>query len=530
MSQIVSFSPEARNKLINGVNTLSNAVKATLGPKGRNVVIEAAYGVPVVTKDGVTVARQINLTDPIENLGANIIKQAAARTAKTAGDGTTTATVLAQALVNEGQKLIDNGLSPIEIKRGYEKALELTQEAIQAKSLPVSQENILQIATISANNDEVIGNLINKGFEHVGMGGLITVEDSKTGKTEVETITGTSINSGFLSPYFVTDSIKMEAIYEKPLFLITDKKIRNTQELIPALEMASRQGRPIIIIADEVEAQALSLLVLNRVRSNFPVVAIKAPGYGDRRAELLKDLALITNAELITDDKAARLEDAKAEWFGSADKVIITQDDTLILNPSGNSELIKNRIQELLLRLEDQTLDSYTIEKLNQRLAALQGKVAVLYVGAATETELKEKKDRIDDALRATKSAIQMGFVKGGGKALAETSVYLVHHSNDIVINTFAIALLEPFKVILKNANINMDELLHEPISNVGDDLNVLTNEWVDFITAGIIDPTLVVSEAITNAVSAANMILLSEVTVHNENRNTYDPRQGVEY
>lgn len=526
--QIVTFSPEGRDALVKGVNTLANAVKATLGPKGRNVVIETPYGEPTVTKDGVTVARQINLEDPKESLGADIIKQAASKSAKAAGDGTTTATVLAQSLVNEGVKLINQGISPIEIKRMFEAQADVALAEIQMQSQPVTMDNVLQIATISANNDPEIGKLIHQGFEFVGMAGMMSVEDSKTGKTYVKTVDGTSMSTGLMSPYFVTDPVKMEAVYENPLILITDKKIRTSNEIVPALTIASNAGRPLVVIADDIDAAAISLLVVNRARNNFPVIGLRAPGYGERRAELLKDYALITGAELISETKALRLEDVTIDQLGSTEKIISNLEETILIAPKcNNPEEVQSRIEELRLKLEDPTLDSYTIEKLNQRVAALTGKVAVLNVGAPTETELKEKKDRIDDALRATKCAIQMGYVEGSGVALARAAANI---KEEVPSKSFVTALLAPYNQIMENANLShhltFEDLEKDSIISV----NALTGEEVDLIEAGVIDPTLVVTEAISNAVSAANMIILSEVVVHNVNRTVYDPREGTGY
>jgi len=533
MSRIVTFSPESKKQLIEGVNILADAVGVTLGPKGRNVVIDT-FGVPTVTKDGVTVAREINLTQPIQKLGANIIKQAASKTANNAGDGTTTATVLAQSLINNGQKLIEANYSPIDIKRGYESLLSLSLEQILLQSKPVTLENIKQIATISANNDTSIGNLIYTGFEFVGTEGMIAVEDSKTDKTYVSTIEGVAMNTGLVSPYFLTDPVKQETVYEKPLILITDKKVRAHQELVPALELANRESRPLIIIADEVEAQALSLLIVNKLRANFPVAAIKAPGYGDRRSDLLQDLAILTGANVISDTSSQRLEELKRSDLGGCEKITVTKDGTVIMSPLGDPTKIQERIDQVRQILQDPTLSSYATEKTNERLSNLTNKIAVLYVGAATETELKEKKDRIDDALRATKAAVALGYVPGGGLTLVNTINNILFHPDlnkdnnaptDIEL-AFTSALSAPMDLILSNANLPKQIVYQES----GDlTLNALTGELVNLEEAGIIDPTLVVTEALTNAVSASVMVLLSEVTVH-DNQEKYDPRSNQEY
>lgn len=515
-NRIVTFSPEARTELVEGVNILANAVGTTLGPRGRNVVIDT-YGVPSVTKDGVTVADAVRLNDPIKSLGANIVKQAAKKTADKAGDGTTTATVLAQALINSGVEMIANGMSPIDIKRGYEQYLSVAIENILNSSKPVNMDNIKQIATISANNDPVIGNLIHEGFSFVGTEGMVTVEDSRTAETFVTTVEGTQIKSGWVSPHMVTDQERMEAVYELPLILITDKKIKSTQEILPALEIANKTGRPLVIIADEFDAQVLAILVVNRLRLGLKVVGIRAPAFGERRAEILKDLATLTGAELMSDAKAIRLESITPDMFGSCDKIIVSQDESLIISPKGDFNTIQLRIAELKTRLSKPDTSEqapWIQEKLNERLASLTGKIAVFYVGAATETELKEKKDRIDDALRATKSAITLGYVPGAGLAL----VLAANEIDDIktldvepIKDAFVAALNSPHNLILSNADLKRN-IFYEPELKA---INALTNELVNPEKAGIIDPTLVVTEALTNAVSAANMVLLSEVTIH---------------
>jgi len=529
MNRTVTFSPEARTKLVEGVNILANAVGVTLGPKGRNVVIDT-YGVPSVTKDGVTVAREIILSDPIQRLGANIVKQAAQKTAQTAGDGTTTATVLAQALINNGVDLISKGYSPIEITRTYENLHLIALEHILSISKPVTLENIRQIATISANNDPTIGDLIYQGFEFVGLDGTIAVDDSKTDRTYVSTVEGTSFNTGIISPYFYTDPPKQETSYEDPLILITDKKIRSTQELVPALELAARNGRALIIIADEVEAQALSLLVVNRVRMGLSVAAIKAPGFGERRLELLKDLAILTGATLISDAENHRLEHLKLDQLGTAKRIISTNNSTTLVSPQGDQTRIQERITELKQLLSDPTLKAYPQEKINERLSNLQGKVAVLYIGAPTETEVKEKKDRIDDALRATKSAVALGYVPGGGTVLAKSAQFIEQLnqqgqeefiSSSPLEQAFLNALSAPMELILQNANISNTTKFPD---NLG--LNALTGALVDLEKDGIIDPTLVVTESLTSAVSATKMVLLSEVTIH-DNQPKYDPRDS---
>lgn len=526
MNRTVTFSPEARTKLVEGVNILANAVGVTLGPKGRNVVIDT-YGAPSVTKDGVTVAREIVLQDPIQRLGANIVKQAAQKTAQTAGDGTTTATVFAQALINNGVTLIEQGISPIEIKRTYEHCALLALEHILSTSKPVTLDNIRQIATISANNDATIGDLIHQGFSFVGLDGTLAVDDSKTDRTYVQTVEGTTFNTGVTSPYFYTDPAKQELVYEDPLILITDKKIRSTQELVPALEISAQKNRPLIIIADEVEAQAMSLLVVNRLRLGLKIAAIKAPGFGERRTDLLKDLAILTNATFITDAENHRLETLRPEQLGTTKRIISTKDSTTFISPQGNATLIAQRIEELKTLLSDPTLKPYAIEKTQERLSNLQGKVAVLYVGASTETEVKEKKDRIDDALRATKSAVALGYVEGGGMALFRTTKLFDHYLP--IEKAFQEALAAPFNLIMSNANLEGYSIPQVHFEENLPGINALTGQAEDLIASGVIDPTLVVTEVINNGTSAAGMVLLSEVTIH-DNQPKYDPREDEEY
>lgn len=516
-AKIITFNPEARKKLINGVNTLANAVNITLGPKGRNVVIDT-YGTPAVTKDGVTVAKWIELPDPVENLGAQIIKQAAARTGSLAGDGTTTATVLAQSLVNEANILIEKGHSPIDVKRNFEQLLNVTLAEVLLNSTPVDDSKISAISTISANNDPYIGNLIADAFKHVGKEGILTVEDSKTNETYTKIVDGVSINRGYISPYFITNPEKMETIYEDPYILITDKKVRSTQEIVPVLEKVFKAARPLVIIADDLESQALALLVVNRVRNNVPVIAIKAPAYGERRSELLKDLAVLTGGEVISEQVGIRLEDTQLTQLGSTKKIIVTENETIFVDPAGNKESIEQRANEVRAKIKAAESE-YELEKLNERLAKLIAKVAVLYVGAATETEVKEKKDRIDDAIKATRCAISKGFVPGGGSTLLEASTRLVGANPDILL-AFKNALQAPFKQIVSNAGADTEQVLKQTLLNLQDsksagfDAATLSYQK-DMVKASIIDPTLVVEQALINGVSAANMIILSEVTMH---------------
>lgn len=527
MNRIVTFNPIAQEQLRIGANILADAVGTTLGPKGRYVVIDT-YGSPGVTKDGVTVAQSIKLVDPIQNLGAQILNQSSARTARNAGDGTTTSAVLAQALVNGAIKCIkENNISPIEVKRQFEELLDLTNKEILMLSTPVDNNKIINIATISANNDPLIGKLIGDAFNQVGRDGILTVEDSRTNDTFTKIVDGVSINRGYLSPYFITDSEKMETVFENPLFFITDKKLRAIQEIVPILEHANKSGRPLVIIADEIEAQALALLVVNKVRANFPVVAIKAPAYGDRRFEILQDLSIVTGAELISDSKGLRTEDVKLEQLGSAKKIVVNQEETIIVEPSGNKELVAARAEEVRNRIANSSHE-WELEKLTERLAKLVAKVAVLYVGAATETEVKEKKDRIDDAIRATRAAIVQGFVPGGGSTLYNISLRLnASAGNQDVLEVFKSGLQSPFNKIVTNAGKNPADIVKNITEELG--YNALTDKYENYIDAGIIDPTLVVIQAITNAVSAANMIILSEVTIHDVDKK-YTPTDPSQY
>lgn len=508
MTKTLTFNPEAQDKLVEGVNKLGDIVGVTLGPKGRNVVIQSDFNQSIVTKDGVTVAKAVFLEDAVENLAAQIVKQAASKTALTAGDGTTTATVLTQALVNLATKKVKLGEAPIDIKRDLEKDLETILTKLQEYSSAVGEEEILQIATISANNDEYFGSLIDAAFKHVGKEGIITIEDSKVETTTVKTVDGFSFTNGFLSPYFINNPEKQEVNFEDALVLVTDKKIRSTSDIVPTLEHAARSGKPLLIVADDIDGQALSLLILNKVRTNLPVCAVKAPAYGDRRFEMLKDIAILTGAELISDSKAMTLESVKLSDLGKVSKVIVSKSETIIIGNSGAA--VQDRIKELQVQLSQAT-DTYTKEKLSERLAKLQNKVAVIYVGAATETELKEKKDRLDDALRATYSAVQKGYVIGAGMTL--------YNLSQIIPNTIlGEAIKTPFRKILSNAGISPEfveyKLLEEQKSNSNIGFDSKYNQVVDLKQNGIIDPTLVVEQALINSVSAASMIILSSATI----------------
>ena len=527
MSKVVTFNQEALTKLVAGVNVLANAVAATLGPKGRNVLIDTPYGPPTVTKDGVTVAKFIDLEDRVENLGAQVVKQAASKCAEIAGDGTTTTTVIAQALINESQKLIASGLAPIDIKRDFEKYLGITLEFISEHSTPVTDEKIRDIATISANNDVELGTLIANAFKEVTIEGIISVEDSQTNETYTKVVDGISIDRGYMSGYFVTDDVRMEAVYEEPLILLTDKKVRTQMEVAKALELAHRAGRPLLLIADEIEGHAINLLIVNKVRGGMKCCAVKAPAFGVRRLEILQDLAILTGATLVSESSAQRLEDVTMENFGTADKVVISANETIIIAPKGDEAAIKNRAEKIKTELIT-TTSEYDKSKLAERLAKLVAKVAVLYVGAATETELIEKKARIDDALRATRAAIEKGFVVGGGTLLMHAASEI--KEDTLTSKVFKSALQSPLRKIVTNAGESSDIILNDiKGSNQGVSFgyNAKTDAYGDLVEMGIIDPTLVVEQAIINAVSVANMIILSDVTIYDKAPKHLPPDPG---
>lgn len=526
MSKIITFSPEARTSLVQGVNILSDAVKVTLGPKGRNVVLQAPYGTPLITKDGVTVAKEINLIDPIQNLGANIVKQAASKTGEIAGDGTTTATILAQALVNGGVDLIKDGHSPIDIKRRFDElSKEVISLVIDEYSSYCEDADIEKIATISSNNDPAIGSLIATGFSHVGKSGVIVVEDSRTHSTYVDTTDGSVVASPLLSPYFVTNPNKMEADYSDAYVMITDKKVRSLEEIIPLLNICAREARPLLIIADEIEGQALAGLVVNRVKGNLPVLAIKAPAFSDRRSEILKDLSILTGATLISDLEATPLQKVTPDMLGKVSRVISNKENTVLVSPSGDPVLIAERIKFLQSSLEE-TTSEWATSKLNERIATLQGKIAVLHVGAHTEAELKEKKARIDDALRATKASIASGYTMGGGLTLYRVANTLAAKYTDSISNVFIEALFSPITTILRNAGADVDFVLQtiNKSTTPSYGYNANTEQFADLYKDGVIDPTLVIIQEVYNATSAATMILLAEVTVHLADQNVYTP------
>jgi len=518
MAKDIKFDIESRDGLKRGVDALANAVKVTLGPKGRNVIIGKTFGAPQVTKDGVTVAKEIELEDPLENMGAQMVKEVASKTNDLAGDGTTTATVLAQAIVTEGLKNVAAGANPMDLKRGIDKAVEVIVKDLekQAKKVGNSSEMIKQVASISANNDDTIGDLIAKAFGKVGKEGVITVEEAKGTDTYVDVVEGMQFDRGYLSPYFVTDSDKMIADLENPYILLFDKKISNLQEILPILEPVAQSGRPLLIIAEDVEGQALATLVVNKLRGGLKIAAVKAPGFGDRRKAMLEDIAILTGGVVISEERGFSLENADLTMLGSAETVTIDKDTTTLVNGSGKAADIKARVNQIKAQIETTTSD-YDREKLQERLAKLAGGVAVLYVGAASEVEMKEKKDRVDDALHATRAAVEEGIVAGGGVALVRAiSVIkkLVGDNPDesTGIQIVAKAIEYPLRTIVSNAGGEGSVVIAKVLEGKKDfGFDAKTETYVDMLKAGIIDPKKVTRIALENAASVAGMILTTE-------------------
>ena len=518
--QIV-FDLEARNKLKAGVDALADAVKVTLGPKGRNVVIEKSFGAPQVTKDGVTVAKEIELQDELENIGAQMVKEVASKTNDLAGDGTTTATVLAQAIVQAGLKNVTAGANPMDLKRGIDKAVEVIKKdlASQSQEIGTSYEKIEQVASISANNDPIIGKLIADALRKVGKDGVVTIEEAKGTDTNVEVVEGMQFDNGYISPYFVTNTEKMEVEFDKPYILITDKKVSVMKDLLPVLEAVAQSGRPLLIIAEDLEGEALTTLVVNRMRGSLKAAAVKAPGFGDRRKAMLEDIAIVTGGTVISEEKGYTLDKTTLEMLGTADKVNMDKNNTTIVNGAGSSKDIKARVAQIKAQIETTTSD-YDKEKLEERLAKLAGGVAVLYVGAASEVEMKEKKDRVDDAYHATKAAIEEGIVAGGGVALVRALNVLgdIDTQNDDEKTGVAIikrSIEEPLRQIVENAGVEGSVIIDKVKS--GDQsygYNAKTNEFGDMFAQGIIDPKKVTRIAIENAASIASMLLTTEVIV----------------
>ncbi|PKR80545.1 chaperonin GroEL [Brumimicrobium salinarum] len=524
MAKEIIFDEKAREKLKNGVDALANAVKVTLGPKGRNVVIGKKFGAPHVTKDGVSVAKEIELKDAVENMGAQMVKEVASKTADIAGDGTTTATVLAQAIITAGLKNVTAGANPMDLKRGIDKAVEVIVKELKKISQEVGSDNdkIKQIASISANNDETIGKLIAEAMKVVGNDGVITVEEAKGIETEVKTVEGMQFDRGYLSPYFVTNTEKMIADLENPYLLICDKKITNMKELLPVLEPAAQAGKPLLIIAEDIDGEALTTLVVNRIRGSLKVAAVKAPGFGDRRKAMLEDLAILTGGQVISEEKGLSLESATLDMLGTAERVEIDKDNTTIVNGSGDKKAIEDRVAQIRAQMETSTSD-YDKEKMQERLAKLAGGVAVLYVGAASEVEMKEKKDRVEDALAATRAAVEEGVIPGGGVALLRTlsALETLKGESDDELTGIEIvkrSVEEPLRQIVKNAGSEGAVIVQKVLEGKDDfGYNARKEKFENLLQAGVLDPTKVTRIAIENAASIASMLLTTECVVVDE-------------
>lgn len=520
MAKNIIFDNSARQKLKTGVDKLANAVKVTLGPKGRNVILDKKFGAPTITKDGVSVAKEIELKDPIENMGAQLVREVASKTADDAGDGTTTATVLTQAIFTQGLKNVAAGANPMDLKRGIDKAVSVVVENLKSQSKAISSSNeIAQVATISANNDQEIGKMIANAMDKVGKDGVITVEEAKGTETEVKTVEGMQFDRGYLSPYFVTNTEKMEAELENPYILIYDKKISAMKELLPILESVVQTGKPLLIISEDVDGEALATLVVNKIRGALKIAAVKAPGFGDRRKAMLEDIAILTGGTVISEERGFKLENTTLEFLGTAEKVNIDKDNTTIVNGAGKKEDIQGRISQIKSQIENTTSD-YDKEKLQERLAKLSGGVAILYIGAATEVEMKEKKDRVDDALHATRAAVQEGVVAGGGVALirAVDSLGEIATENEdqaTGINIVKLALEAPLRTIVQNAGNEGSVIIQKIREEKGDfGYNARADKFENLFAAGVIDPTKVTRLALENAASIAGLLLTTECVV----------------
>ncbi|SDR12697.1 chaperonin GroEL [Virgibacillus subterraneus] len=519
MAKEIKFSEDARRAMLNGVDTLANAVKVTLGPKGRNVVLDKKYGSPLITNDGVTIAKEIELEDHFENMGAQLVSEVASKTNDVAGDGTTTATVLAQSMIREGLKNVTSGANPVGVRRGIEKAVEAAVGELKSISEPIeSKESIAQVASVSSGDEEV-GGLISEAMERVGNDGVITIEESKGFNTELEVVEGMQFDRGYASPYMVTDQDKMEAVLEDPYILITDKKIGNIQEVLPVLEQVVQQGKPLLMIAEDVEGEALATLVVNKLRGTFNAVAVKAPGFGDRRKSMLEDIATLTGAEVITEDLGLDLKSTTMEQLGRASKIVVTKDNTTMVEGAGNPEAISARVAQIRAQAEE-TTSEFDKEKLQERLAKLAGGVAVIKVGAATETELKERKLRIEDALNSTRAAVEEGIVAGGGTAfvnvLSKVGGLSLKGDDEATGASIVLrALEEPVRQIAHNAGLE-GSIIVERLKGekVGIGYNAANGEWVNMVEAGIVDPTKVTRSALQNAASVAAMFLTTEAVV----------------
>ena len=530
MAKNIEFRVEARDKLKRGVDALANAVKVTLGPKGRNVVIDKKFGAPNITKDGVTVAKEIELKDPVENMGAQMVKEVASKTADIAGDGTTTATVLAQAMIREGLKNVTAGANPMELKKGIEEATKVVVGKLKSFSKEISDsKEIAQVATISSNNDVEIGKFIADAMEKVGKDGVITVEEAKGLETYLEVVEGMQFDRGYLSPYFVTDADKMETELDDPYILLFDKKISQMKDLLPVLEQTVQTGKPLLIIAEDVDGEALATLVVNKIRGSLKVAAVKAPGFGDRRKAMLEDIAILTGGTVISEERGFKLENTTLDMLGTARKVSIDKDNTTVVEGAGSADNIKARVSQIKTQIENTTSD-YDREKLQERLAKLSGGVAVIYVGAATEVEMKEKKDRVDDALHATKAAVEEGIVPGGGVALLRTvksiepgrggiNDKLLAGDTGIGVAIVKRALEEPLRMIVENAGLEAGVILNKVLEDDTLDygFNARNEEYQNFFASGIIDPTKVTRSALENAASIAGLLLTTECVISDE-------------
>jgi chaperonin GroEL len=531
MAKNITYGEQSRQAILRGVDSLANAVKVTLGPKGRNVILGKSFGSPTITKDGVSVAREIELRDPLENLGAQMVKEVASKTSDVAGDGTTTATLLAQAIYREGARNVAAGASPSGIKRGIEQAVLAIVESLKAQSKPVSGDMIAQVGTISANHDDTIGRIIAEAMNKVGKDGVITVEEAKTIETSLDVVEGLQFDRGYISPYFVTDPERMEVVLENPAILIHEKKVASMKDLLPVLEQIAKQGRPLLIIAEDVEGDALATLVVNKLRGTLHAAAVKAPGYGDRRKAMLEDIATITGGRALTEDLGVKLENLKVEDLGSAKRVTIDKDHTTIIEGAGTSEAIQGRVRQLRAQVEDSSSD-YDREKLQERLAKMVGGVAIIKVGAATETEMKEKKARVEDAMHATKAAVEEGIVPGGGVALIRAASALagLELDGDELVGARIIgrAVEAPLRWIATNAGHEGSIVVARVKELKGaEGFNAQTEVYEDLVAAGVIDPTKVVRSALQNAASIAALLLTTEAVVSNIPEHAAEPAAG---
>jgi len=519
MAKQIVYSEHSRQAILRGVNQLADAVKVTLGPKGRNVILEKKFGGPNITKDGVTVAKEIDLKDPLENMGAQMVREVASKTSDVAGDGTTTATILAQSIFRQGVKAVAAGVNPMAVKRGIDKAVEVVVEEVKKLSKPVSGDMIVQVGTISANSDPTIGNIIAEAMKKVGKDGVITVEESKTMTTELVTVDGLQFDRGYLSPYFVTDAERMECVLEDAYILIHEKKISNMKDLLPVLEQIARAGKPLLVISEDVEGDALAALVVNKLRGTLNACAVKAPGFGDRRKAMLEDIGILAGGKAIMEETGIKLESVKLEDLGRAKRVTVNKDNTTIIDGSGDRKAIEGRIKQLRTQIEETTSD-YDREKLQERLAKLAGGVAIIRVGAATETEMKEKKARVEDAMHATRAAVEEGIVPGGGVALLRAAIALeklkLEGDEQVGVNIVKRACEEPLRQIVQNTGsegaVVVEKVRNHKDANHG--FNAATEQYEDLVKAGVIDPTKVTRTALQNAASIASLMLTTEAMI----------------